>query len=535
MKVELYDTTLRDGAQSEYISFTVKDKLIIAKKLDELGIHYVEGGFPSSNPKDAEFFSKVKEIEFENSRIVAFGSTRHAKVKAEDDMNLRSLVDSGTDYVTIFGKSWDMHVRDALKISPEENLSMITDSIEYLREHGIKVFFDAEHFFDGYMNNKEYAMKTLRAAEEAKASCLVLCDTNGSALPFNILEILNEVKGKIKTALGIHAHNDSDSSVANSVIAVRAGTTQVHGTINGYGERCGNANLCSVIPNIKLKLHIDCINDNQLKKLTEVSKLVAELANLSHLHNMPYVGRSAFAHKGGVHIDAVLKNPSTYEHIKPELVGNERRFLISDLSGKSNILAKAKELGLKLEKGSPEVRIILNQLKEMEKQGYQFEGAEASFELLLMRTLGMIKKFFVLDGFRITVDTHDEELTSEGTVKVRVGNRYEHTAAEGNGPVNALDNALRKALEKFYPSLRDVYLTDYKVRVLDTTEGTGAKVRVLIESTDGKDIWSTVGVSENIIEASLKALIDSIEYKLHRTRGQSPPIKMGGLPREKQG
>ncbi len=520
MKVELYDTTLRDGAQSEYISFSVEDKLRIAKKLDELGIHFIEGGFPGSNPKDSEFFSRVREIDFENSKIVAFGSTRRAKVKAEDDFNLRSLIESDTEYVTIFGKSWDLHVKDALKIPLEENLEMITDSVEYLKEHGLKVFFDAEHFFDGYKGNTEYALDTLKAAEEAKVDCLVLCDTNGGTLPYEVMETIKEVKKIIKTPLGIHAHNDSESAVANSVIAVRMGATQVHGTINGYGERCGNANLCSVIPNIKLKLGIDCISDSQLSRLTDVSKFVAEAANLAHQHNMPYVGRSAFAHKGGVHIDAVLKNPLTYEHIKPELVGNERRFLISDLSGKSNILAKAKELGLKLDKDSKEVKLILNQLKELEMQGYQFEGAEASFELLIKRTLGLIEKFFILDGFRVIVDTHDEKLASEATVKVRVGNKYEHTAAEGNGPVNALDNALRKALEKFYPSLREMHLTDYKVRVLDTTEGTGAKVRVLIESTDGKESWSTIGVSENIIEASLKALTDSIDYKLHKNMVQ---------------
>ncbi len=518
MKVEIYDTTLRDGAQSQYISFSVEDKLRIAEKLDELGIHYIEGGFPGSNPKDAEFFKRVKDLSFENSEIVAFGSTRHAKVKAEDDFNLRSLVEADVKYATIFGKSWDLHVRDALKISLEENLNMISDSIEYLREHGLKVFFDAEHFFDGYKSNPEYALKTLEVAGEAGADCLVLCDTNGGTLPYEVMEIVKQVRNRMKAELGIHAHNDSDTAVANSVIAVRMGVTHVQGTINGYGERCGNANLCSIIPNIKLKLRIDCITDEQLRKLTEVSRFVAEIANLAHQHNMPYVGSSAFAHKGGVHIDAVLKNPLTYEHIKPEVVGNERRFLVSDLSGKSNILAKAREYGIKLDKDSEEAKMILQKLKELEKQGYQFEGAEASFELLIKRTLGMVKSYFTLEGFRVIVDTHNSALTSEATVKVRVDNRREHTAAEGNGPVNALDNALRKALEKFFPELSEMKLVDYKVRVLDTHRGTGAVVRVLIESTDGKESWSTIGVSENIIEASLIALKDSIEYKLQRSR-----------------
>lgn len=519
MKVELYDTTLRDGAQSERISFSVEDKLRIAGKLDELGIHYIEGGFPGSNPRDNEFFARIKGEEFENSRIVAFGTTRRAGVRPEKDFVLNSLINSGMSLVTLFGKSWDLHVKDALGVEEEENLSMIGESIEYLRDNSLEVFFDAEHFFDGFKGNPEYALETLKTAKEAKASCVVLCDTNGGTLPYEVVEILERVRREVGGPLGIHAHNDSESAVANSVIAVRNGVEQVHGTINGYGERCGNANLCSVIPNIKLNLGIDCITDEQLEKLTEVSKFVAEIANMSHPPNMPYVGRSAFAHKGGVHVDGVLKNPRTYEHVEPLLVGNERRLLISDLSGKSNVLAKTREMGLQLDRNSSKVRHILDQLKELEKTGYQFEGAEGSYELLIKRTLGMVKEFFAIEGFRIIVDTRDEGLLSEATIKVRVGEMHHHTASEGNGPVNALDNALRKALENFYPTLKEMYLTDYKVRVLDASEGTGAKVRVLIISTDGRESWNTVGVSENIIEASLVALTDSIEYKLNLDMG----------------
>ncbi len=514
MSVRLYDTTLRDGAQSEYISFSVEDKLKIAEKLDELGIHYIEGGWPGSNPKDEEFFERVRELELTTSRVVAFGSTRRAGVRAERDSNLQALLDTGTECVTIFGKSWDLHVREALRVTLEDNLAMITESVEYLKEHGREVFYDAEHFFDAYKSNPEYALATLRAAEDAKVDCIVLCDTNGGTLPFETMEIMKELKRRIRAPLGIHAHNDADTAVANSVIAVRMGAVQVHGTINGYGERCGNANLCSIIPNIKLKLGIDCVTDEQLRKLTEISRFVSEIANMPHQHNMPYVGSSAFAHKAGVHVDAVNKTPRTYEHIDPEKVGNTRRFLVSELSGRTGICIKAREFGIPLEKNSEQVTAILRKLKEMEMQGYQFEGAEASFEILIKQVLGMTKEFFRLEGFRVLVTSEGGRIRSEATVKLRVRDRYEHTAADGNGPVNALDNALRKALEKFYPELREVHLTDYKVRVLDTHEGTGAKVRVLIESSDGRRSWSTVGVSENIIEASWVALEQGLVYKL---------------------
>lgn len=511
--VEIYDTTLRDGAQMEHISFSVKDKLRIAERLDEL-VHYIEGGWPGSNPRDIEFFEKAKKLKLKNAKLVSFGSTRKANEKAEKDRNLKALLKADTDTICIFGKSWDLHVKDALKVTHEENLSMIEDSVEYLKSKDHRVIYDAEHFFDAYKSNPDYTMETLKVAQAADADCIVLCDTNGGTLPGGVHTIVEDVKRQMKTPLGIHAHNDADVAVANSIIAVRRGAVQVHGTINGLGERCGNANLCSVIPNIKLKLGIDCIADEQLKRLTEISRFVSEIANIGPQHNMAYVGRSAFAHKGGIHIDAVLKKPETYEHMNPEMVGNVRRILVSELAGKSTILIKAQEYGFDLTKDTPETQKILETLKNMESEGYQFEGAEASFELLLKKTLGIYKSFFTLEGFRVTVDARDDELIAEATVKVRVGKKYEHTAAEGDGPVNALDNALRKALEKFYPVLREVRLMDYKVRVLDEKSGTGAKVRVLIQSSDDRTSWGTVGVSENIIEASLIALADSIDYKL---------------------
>jgi 2-isopropylmalate synthase len=512
-KVEIYDTTLRDGAQSEHISFSVEDKLRIASKLDELGVHYIEGGWPGSNPKDLEFFKRAQEKRF-MSKIVAFGSTRKAGVAIEEDLNIKHLLEAGTGRICLFGKSWDLHVKDALRISLEENLELIRDSVAYLRDMGKEVIYDAEHFFDAYKRNKGYAMKTLASAWDAGAEVLVLCDTNGGAMPYEVQGVIAGVKEELDAPLGIHTHNDAEMAVANTIVAVKMGAVQVHGTINGYGERCGNANLCSVIPNLKLKLGIQCISDEQLKKLTEVSRYVSEIANLSPQDNMPYVGGSAFAHKGGIHVDAVRKNPETYEHILPELTGNTRRILISELSGKSSVLTKAGEYGYKLGKDTLETKKILMKLKEMENQGYEFEGAEASFELLMKKALGTYRSFFELEGFRVIVDTREKELIAEATVKVKVDGKKEHTAAEGKGPVNALDNALRKALGQFYPVLSEVHLTDYKVRVLDEKSGTGAKVRVLIQSSDDKSSWGTVGVSENIIEASFLALADSIEYKL---------------------
>jgi|TARA_B100000315_G_C14582171_1_gene591061 2-isopropylmalate synthase len=513
-EVYLYDTTLRDGAQSEHISFSVEDKINIASRLDNLGIHYIEGGWPGSNPKDFEFFKLAKEERF-SSKIVAFGSTRKVGNNVENDPNIKNILETETQNICIFGKSWDLHVKDALRISLEDNLDLIKNSVSYLKDLGKNVVYDAEHFFDAYKLNKEYAIKTIETAQDAGADVIVLCDTNGGAMPYEIQNVISEVNNMIDTPLGIHTHNDTDMAVANTIVAVKMGVTQVQGTINGYGERCGNANICSIIPNLKIKLGINCISDKKMKKLTEISRYVSEIANLSPQDNMPFVGSSAFAHKGGVHVDAVRKNPETYEHISPKLIGNNRRILISELSGKSSILTKATEYGYDLKKESTKAKKILDKLKEMENQGYQFEGAEASFELLLKKTLGTYKSFFELEGFKVIVDTKgNNEVIAEATVKVKVDNKKEHTAAEGNGPVKALDNALRKALEQFYPVLKEVHLMDYKVRVLNEKSGTGAKVRVLVQSSDYKSSWGTVGVSENIIEASFLALADSIEYKL---------------------
>lgn len=514
-KVKVYDTTLRDGSQGEGISFSVEDKLKIMQKLDALGIHYIEGGWPGSNPKDVKFFQRVKTLALKNTKIAAFGSTRRAKIKVEADLNLKALLEAETPVVTIFGKSWHLHIKDVLKTTLPENLKMIGDSIKYLKSKGREVIFDAEHFFDGYKNNQGYALKTLKVAQEAGADSLVLCDTNGGTMPYEIQKIIEEVQKKISTPLGIHTHNDSEMAVANTIMAVKLGVEQVQGTINGYGERCGNANLCSLIPNLKLKLGVNCITDKQMENLTKVSRFVDELANLAHNEKQPYVGNSAFAHKGGMHVNAVRKNPASFEHIKPELVGNHRRILISELSGKSNILYKAKEYNLDLEKGAPEVQKILEDLKKLEEEGYQFEGAEGSFELLMRKALGKHRTFFSLEGFRVIVEKReDNKLVSEATIKVNVEGKEEHTTSEGDGPVDALDNALRKALERFYPILKQVYLTDYKVRILNPETGTEAITRVLIESSDGEKSWGTVGVSENIMEASWQALVDSIEYKL---------------------
>jgi 2-isopropylmalate synthase len=516
LSVKIYDTTLRDGTQAEDIAFSLEDKVRIAQKLDEFGIHYIEGGWPGSNPKDLQFFREVKKIPLSQARIVAFGSTCRSGTPPEKDSNIQALIEADTKVVTIFGKSWDIHPLEALNITLEQNLEIIHQSVRYLKKQVSEVIYDAEHFFDGYKKNPSYALKTLQAAQEAKADWIVLCDTNGGTLPDEIQSIIDEVKKKISTPLGIHVHNDSEMAVANTIVAVKKGIRMVQGTINGYGERCGNANLCSIIPNLKLKMGIDCITDAQLKKITEVSRFVSELANLPHYKYLPYVGESAFAHKGGVHVSAIRKSDMTYEHVPPEKVGNRQRVLISDLSGESNILYKAAEFKIDIESKDPKVREILDNLKKLENQGFQFEGAEGSFEILIKKALGQHKKFFELMGFRVIVEKSEEEGSplSEATIMVRVGDSVEHTAAVGNGPVNALDNAIRKALEKFYPELKEVTLLDYKVRILSSKDGTGAQTRVLIESGDGKSKWGTVGVSENIIQASWQALVDSIDYKL---------------------
>jgi len=514
--VEIYDTTLRDGAQSEDASFSVEDKLRITRKLDELGIHYIEGGWPGANPKDILFFKEMKKVHLKSARLVAFGATRKPRNKVKDDPNLRSLVDAGTEIITLFGKSWDFHVTEALGISLKKNLEIISDSISYLKSKGKRVFFDAEHFFDGYRARPDYALLTLKTAREAGAERLVLCDTNGGMMPWQIKEVLQHVFQEIDGALGIHTHNDSEMAVANALTAVEMGVTQVQGTINGFGERCGNTNLCSILPNLKLKMKIGCISMAQLKRLRDVSRYVSEISNMPHNKHQAYVGESAFAHKGGIHVHAVRKNPETYEHVPPEKVGNRQRILISDYAGRSSLLEKAKDYKLSLSAEDPKIIEILNNLKELEHQGFQFEGAEGSFELLMKKALGKHKRFFRLIGFRVTVEKRDDNkpAVSEATVRVDVNGQIEHTAAIGYGPVNALDHALRRALEKFYPVLSSVKLLDYKVRVLTAYEGTGSRVRVLIESGDGVKKWGTVGVSENIIEASWQALVDSIEYKL---------------------
>ncbi len=515
-QIEIYDTTLRDGAQSEDVSFSVDDKLRITEKLDELGVHYIEGGYPGSNPKDIEYFKKVRKLRLKNSKIVAFGSTHRPKHKVDEDTTMKVLLDSKAKIITIVGKTWDFHVKEALKISLDENIDIIHNSVAHLKKNVEKIFFDAEHFFDGYKDNPQFAVKCLLAAEDAGADCLVLCDTNGGTLPDDVKNIIGEIIKIVHTPLGIHAHNDSECAVANSVIAVESGASHVQGTINGLGERCGNANLCSVIPNLQVKHGMSCISAEQLRRLRDVSRFVNEIANLRHFKRQPFVGDSAFAHKAGIHVSAVRKRPETYEHIKPELVGNSQRVLISDLAGKSNILRKAEEFGIHLDPDSPQVQDIVTTLKNLENEGFQFEAAEASFELLMKKSLGLHKRFFDLIGFRVIVEKRKEgeDPISEATIMLKVGGRVEHTAATGNGPVNAIDNAMRKALDKFYPELKDVKLHDYKVRVLAAGKGTSAKVRVLIESGDDEKKWGTVGVSENIIEASYQALVDSIEYKL---------------------
>ncbi len=525
--VEIYDTTLRDGTQAEDVNLSVEDKIQVALKLDELGIDYIEGGWPGSNPKDVQFFREIRNYHLGWAKIAAFGSTHMAKYRAEEDPNLRALIEAQTPVITIFGKTWDVHVRDALRITLERNLELIRDSLAYLRPHAERLFYDAEHFFDGFKANSDYALATLKKAIEGGADCLVLCDTNGGTLPQEIAEIIKEVRSRLgeDISLGIHAHNDSDTAVANSLMAVSVGARHVQGTINGFGERCGNANLCSIIPGLVLKMGFKCKagEPERLRRLTEVSRFVFEIANLPHNKYLPYVGRSAFAHKGGVHVSAVSRNPETYEHIRPELVGNSQRILISDLAGKSNVLYKARQFGISLSAEDPVVKEIVVRLKERENEGYQYEAAEASFELLMRRIVEGRKEtfgFFDLISFRVldVKRLEDERSLVEATVRLKVRGEEEHTAAVGNGPVNALDNAVRKALLAFYPELADMELEDYKVRVLAGEPGTAAKVRVLIQSKDGEDRWGTVGVSHDIIEASWQALVDAIIYKLLKSR-----------------
>ena len=517
-EIKIYDTTLRDGAQAEGIAFTVEDKLKIATKLDELGVHYIEGGWPGSNPKDIEFFERVKGHKWMHAKLAAFGSTCRAGTAASKDPLLQQLVESGAPVITIFGKSWDYHVTKVLRTTLEENLRMIRDSVAFLKSTGREVIFDAEHFFDGYRANPDYTMATLQAALEGGADAVVLCDTNGGSLPWQVEDAVRAVVQKLTCPVGIHAHNDSELAVANSIAAVKAGATHVQGTMNGWGERVGNANLCSIIPSLQIKMGYQCLPPDKLAQLTDASLYVYEIANIPPLERQPYVGRSAFAHKAGMHVDAVMKSPSTFEHIDPALVGNSRRFLISEQSGGSAIRVKAREFGIDLDKGSPEARAILEQVVRLENEGYVFEGAEASFELLVRKVLGTYKKLFDLKGFRVIVEKrgHDAEVVTEATLKVAVDGEECLTVAEGDGPVHALDGAMRKALLHFYPELADIRLTDFKVRVVNVKEGTAAKVRVLVESSAHEDSWSTIGVSTNIIEASWQALVDAVEYGLTR-------------------
>ncbi|MHB8422573.1 MAG: citramalate synthase [Leptospirales bacterium] len=517
--VTLYDTTLRDGSQSEDIHFTMEDKLRVVEELDRLGVDYIEGGWPGANPKDIEFFRNVRQMPLRHSRIAAFGSTRKAGNSTQDDPVLKALIDADTEVVTIFGKSWSLHVEEILGVSKEANLQMIRESVDFLKQAGREVVYDAEHFFDGYKENPDFALETLRAAAQGGADWIVLCDTNGGAMFWEVDQAFRNAALSLSTPLGIHAHNDCELAVANSLVAVRAGARQIHGTLNGIGERCGNANLISVIANLSLKMGLPVVVPKEQVRLRSVASFLYEIQNRSLPKNQPFVGDSAFAHKAGVHVHAIRKNSRAYEHIPPESVGNTQRILLSEHSGRSNMIEKARQYGIPLESDSPHVQQLLTTLKELEHEGYQFEGAEASFELLMRSVSGSFKPFFEVDFFHVLMEQkgQNEEGLSEATIRVRVGDRTEHTAALGNGPVNALDNALRKALSAFYPEVASINLLDYKVRVLTGNRGTASRVRVLIESGVPSMKWGTVGVSENVIQASLLALKDSIDYFLFKT------------------
>ena len=523
VKIELYDTTLRDGAQREGISFSVLDKLHIAQKLDEFGVDYIEGGWPGANPKDNEFFQRAIDIGFKHARLVAFGSTRKAGVAVETDTNIRALIDSRAPVVTLVGKSSAPQVEKVLATSLDENINMVADSIHYLKSRGRTVFFDAEHFFDGYKADKQYSLKVLAAAADAGVDCLVLCDTNGGTLPDEIAEAVRTVATAIKAPVGIHAHNDAEVAVANTLAAVKAGASQVQGTINGYGERCGNANLCSIVPALKLKMGLDVIGEEKLSRLTDLAHFVSEVANLAPDPFLPYVGHSAFTHKAGLHVSGLSRWAFAYQHIDPAAVGNKPRTLVSELAGRTNIIQRAQEIGVNLSPKSQEAQDLLERVKNLESMGFQYENAEASFDLLVHRASPGYAPPFNLIDFMVIVEKRrrppivaceQEEMMSEAVVKVRVNGEIMHTAAEGSGPVNALDAALRKALLPFYPALDTVKLTDFKVRILEESTGTESLVRVLIESSDGTDEWHTVGASANIIEASWLALVDSLEYFL---------------------
>ena len=517
-RIKLYDTTLRDGMQAEGVSFSLEDKLAIAKCLDSLGIDYIEGGYAGSNQKEMQFFADAAELDLQNSKIVAFGSTRRAGTKVAKDASLNAILACKTKAATLVGKTSDMHVKNVLKCSLQENLKICAESTKFFKDEGLEVIFDAEHFFDGYKDDPKYAMEVLSAAAEADADVLTLCDTNGGSLPKEVYEITKAVCERFGSiAVGIHAHNDSDCATANTLAAVHAGARHIQGTINGLGERTGNANLCTVIPNLKFKMGFDVLNEEKIRTLTEVSRFVFEIGNMTPVMNMPYVGESAFAHKAGLHVNALRKNKQTYEHIDPALIGNERRFLISELSGKSNVLAELEKA--KIAEDKKLAKKILSKVQELENEGYQFEAADASFDLLVKKVMGTYKPAFELKKYYVNVEKRASgELVTEARVKLKVDGATEHVVAEGDGPVNALDAALRKSLENFYPGIREVHLIDYKVRVVNARAGTAARVRVIIESRDKNSIWGTVGVSENIIEASWQALVDSVEYKLQKDK-----------------
>ncbi|MFO7885681.1 MAG: citramalate synthase [Desulfobacteraceae bacterium] len=523
--IRLYDTTLRDGMQGENICFSPEDKVKIAKRLDDMGIHYIEGGWPGSNPGALHFFELAKAIEFKNAKLAAFGSTKKPFVSPSEDANLKGLLDSEAPVITIFGKSWDLHVETIMENTLDENLAMIEESIRYLKDHNREVIYDAEHFYDGYIENQDYAVNTLAAAVKGGCTTLVLCDTNGGTLPHDIERITSEVILKIcgradsKISFGIHAHNDCSMAVANSISAIQSGAVMVQGTINGYGERCGNADLTSIIPILALKLDMDCISKENLKKLKALSRFVSETANMIPLNSRPFVGKSAFAHKGGIHVSAVAKKAKAYEHIAPELVGNKRRVLVSEQSGKSNIEYKAREMGINFDKKGLLEKNIVSSIKELEDEGFQFEVAEGSLKILMEKLTNQFKPHFELESFRVTIEKDKERpCYAYALIKIRVDDKTVITAAEGDGPVSALDNALRKALSKIFPDINDMHLIDFKVRVIEGSDGTDAKVRVIIESRDENNIFSTIGVSEDIIEASWQALADSFQYKLSLNR-----------------
>jgi 2-isopropylmalate synthase len=523
--ITLYDTTLRDGTQREGLSLSVEDKIRIAHRLDMLGIDYIEGGFPGSNPKDIEFFERVRDIEFENATISAFGATCRKDAAAEDDPGLRALLDTGCEALCVFGKAWDLHVTETLRATLEENIRIVHESVAFLKSQGKTVFFDAEHFFDGYRHNAGYALEVVRAAAHAGADALVLCDTNGGTMPHDVLRTVGVVRLEVDTPLGIHAHNDAGCGVANSLLGVEAGCTHVQGTANGYGERAGNADLLSIIPSLVLKMGKECVTRDQLQLLTDTSHFIAETANVSPDPHQPYVGMSAFAHKGGVHASAAARMPEAYEHIDPATVGNLARVVVSELAGRASLTMKASELGIDLTADPDTVGAVLDSIKDLEHQGYSFEAADASLQIMLGKRLGTYSPSFQLESFRCIMEKREDGcVMTEATIKLHVGGQRYIATAEGNGPVNALDRALRIAIGRFYPALDAIELTDFKVRVLDEKKGTAAVTRVLIDSADGEKSWGTVGVSENIIEASWEALVDSVEYGLAHPRQESDDL-----------